>query len=182
MKGSGLLSSICFIQPIICFSKPVLFAKGKDNSEIYSSSRELFIKENKMRKIPVSALSSSLLIFLFTYTSVSKLITYNRFRDVLSQSPMLENGADVIAWLLPATELLIVLLLFFTGTRKTGLYASLFLLLLLTIYLVSMILYSLHLPCNCGGVISKLSWKEHIVFNAVIIVINLAGIYSYKKK
>jgi hypothetical protein len=35
-----------------------------------------------------------------------------------------------------------------------------------------MILSFAKLPCQCGGVISKMSWKEHVVFNAFFIVVN----------
>jgi len=32
------------------------------------------------------------------------------------------------------------------------------------------------MPCSCGGVIELLSWNQHVVFNGVFILIDLAAI------
>jgi putative oxidoreductase len=135
---------------------------------------------NKMKKLPVIQIASSLLILLFAYTAISKLLGYRAFARALSESPLIHNGADSIAWLLPATELIVVLLLFFETTRKIGLYASLFLLVSFTIYLLYMVLFVDDLPCSCGGVLSKMSWQEHIFFNLFFIAINLIGIGRFR--
>ena len=131
---------------------------------------------NKMKKLPVLQIASSLLILLFAYTAFSKLFDYRAFTQTLSESPLIHNGADTIAWLLPAIELVVVLLLFFEGTRRVGLYASLLLLVLFTLYLLYMVLFVADLPCSCGGVLSKMSWKQHVFFNLFFIVVNLIGI------
>jgi len=124
---------------------------------------------------------SALLILLFTYTAVSKLSDYTHFVRVLGESPLIHNGADMIGWLLPVTELVIVLLLFFPQARKAGFYSSLFLLLLFTLYLIYMLLFAADLPCSCGGVLSKMSWKQHVWFNVFFIGVSVLGIYSCKK-
>jgi hypothetical protein len=133
-----------------------------------------------MKKLPVIQLATSLLILLFAYTAISKLLGYRAFARVLSESPLIHNGADNIAWLLPAAELIVVLLLFFEATRKIGLYASLFLLVMFTLYLLYMVLFADHLPCSCGGVLNKMSWKQHIFFNLSFIGINLIGIRGFR--
>lgn len=119
---------------------------------------------------------SNLLILLYCYTAISKLINYEVFKANLRRSPLIDQGADTIAWLLPATELIVVLLLFFEQTRKAGMYASLILLILFTTYLLYMVLFVADLPCSCGGVLSKMSWKQHIFFNLFFIVLNLISI------
>jgi len=124
---------------------------------------------------------SSLLILLFTYTAVSKLSDYTHFVRVLGESPLIHNGADMIGWLLPVTELVIVLLLFFPLTKKAGFVISFFLLLLFTLYLIYMLLFAAELPCSCGGVISKMSWKQHVWFNVFFIGVSVLGIISNKK-
>jgi hypothetical protein len=121
---------------------------------------------------------SLLLIFVFAYTGSSKLLDSKAFAAVLHEVPMIGWGAGVIALLLPLTELLIALLLLFERTRLMGLYASLVLLLVFTGYLVYMILAVPHLPCSCGGVISKMGWKGHLVFNGVLIGVTVIGIGS----
>ena len=121
------------------------------------------------------------LIFLFAYTACSKLIDSKAFASVLERVPLIGRGAGIVAILLPLAELLIVLLLLFEKTRLIGLYASLYLLLLFTVYLVYMVLAVPHLPCSCGGVISSMSWKQHVVFNAVFIGLTIMSIRSLKK-
>jgi len=133
-----------------------------------------------MKKLPVTEIASSLLILLFAYTAISKLFNYRAFARTLSESPLIHNGADTIAWLLPATELVVVLLLFFERTRKAGLYASLLLLVLFTLYLLYMVLFVADLPCSCGGVLSKMSWKQHLFFNLFFILINLIAIGRFR--
>jgi hypothetical protein len=124
---------------------------------------------------------SLLLIFLFAYTGSSKLIDSKAFAAVVSKVPLIGQGAGMIVILLPLAELLIALLLFFAHTRLTGLYASLVLLSVFTIYLVYMVLFVSHLPCSCGGVISKMSWRQHIAFNLAFIVFTVVGIGGVKR-
>lgn len=132
-------------------------------------------------KINATYIVSLLLIFLFSYTACSKLIDSKRFVGVLEHVPLIEWGAGVVALLLPLAELLIVLLLLFERTRLAGLYASLFLLMVFTGYLVYMVLEVPHLPCSCGGVISKMGWRQHIGFNVVFIGVIVMGIRRRRK-
>jgi hypothetical protein len=129
-----------------------------------------------MKRIVTTELISSLLIFLFGYTAISKLLSIDRFEAVLEQSPLISSGAALLAWQIPLAELAIVLLLIFSSTRKMGLWVSAILLSFFTIYLFYMVLFSPHLPCSCGGVISSMSWPVHIGFNVVCIAITVAGI------
>jgi hypothetical protein len=124
---------------------------------------------------------SILLIFLFAYTGSSKLLDSKGFAAVLSEIPLIGRGAGIVAILLPLAELLIVLLLLFEKTRLIGLYASLALLLLFTVYLVYMVLAVPKLPCSCGGVIGTMSWKQHIVFNAVFVGVTVIGIRNMRR-
>ena len=129
-----------------------------------------------MKNNPVVIVCTSLLILLFTYTALSKLSGYEKFVLLLHESPLIHKGADTIAWLLPVTELIVVLLLFFEHTRRIGLYASLLLLVLFTLYLLYMVLFVADLPCSCGGVLSRMSWQQHILFNLFFIIVNLIAI------
>lgn len=45
-----------------------------------------------------------------------------------------------------------------------------------TAYIISILNFASYVPCSCGGVLEKLSWSEHLIFNAVFIVFGLAGI------
>jgi hypothetical protein len=118
---------------------------------------------------------NALLILLFAYTSISKLVHIDHFRYVLSKAPLTGDYSSFFAWAIILVEIVIVLLLF--TTIRTGLYAAALLLILFTTYLLYMILTKSTLPCSCGGVIQKLSWRQHIFFNTFFILISIVAIY-----
>lgn len=125
------------------------------------------------KKIIIHAIAA-VFIFLFTYTGLSKILNHSSFEATLHQSPVIKSVSPIVAWLIPATELIISLLLFFPQTRLKGLYASLILMIGFTLYIGYMLLFTPNLPCSCGGVIQTMSWKQHLVFNIFFIL--LAGI------
>ena len=129
----------------------------------------------------IADIISGVLLLLFLYTSLSKLADYETFKNVLSASPLLKRVAGVVAWLLPITELVLVVLLFVPALRLKGLYASFILISLFTLYLIYMIAYAPHLPCNCGGVLKLLTWPQHIFFNLFFIFLSLFGILLYQR-
>ncbi len=118
----------------------------------------------------------SLLVFLFVYAAVSKLLDYSTFRVQLSQSPYITRFAEIIAWALPVIELIVAVSFVFSNLRFYAFYAALFLLSLFTAYLVAMLNFSYYIPCSCGGVLASLSWKQHIVLNTIFILLSLTGI------
>ncbi|MBI2285179.1 MAG: hypothetical protein HYU71_15820 [Bacteroidetes bacterium] len=119
---------------------------------------------------------SSLLILLFVYTAVNKIVGYSSFQTVLAQSPLIGSFAAVIAWFLPLVELGTASLLLFGTTRKAGFYAAASLLLVFTGYITYMLLFSPHLPCSCGGVLKFLSWQTHLLFNVFWILLAMLGL------
>jgi len=133
------------------------------------------------RNLFVAELSSALLILLYGYTASSKAIQAGRFRQALAESPVTHTGATIAAWLIILAEAATVLLLLFPRTRRKGLYASLGLLTVFTGYIWYMITFVNHLPCNCGGVISEMTWTQHLIFNSVFLVINGTGIWYWGK-
>lgn len=77
-----------------------------------------------MKRTSTEILCASLLILLFAYTAFSKLFSPTTFITSLRQMPLIAPGAAVAAWLVPLTELAIVLLLFFPSTLLCGFYAA----------------------------------------------------------
>ncbi len=132
-----------------------------------------------MKRSIIIEIISGLIAILFVYAAISKLLDYGTFRLQLSQSPFITGFANLIVWALPVIEITISLLLTFPALRLFGLYASLFLLSLFTAYLVAMLNFSYYIPCSCGGVLSSLSWKQHIVLNIAFIVLSATSIHLY---
>jgi hypothetical protein len=124
---------------------------------------------------------SALLLFLFGYTGITKLMDLEGFRTDLSRVPLIDKGAAVLAVAVPSAELAIVLLLFFSSTRLQGLYGAAGLLSLFTLYLVAMLLFAPRLPCSCGGVINGMGWWEHVGMNVGLVVFTMMGIRRFQK-
>ncbi len=128
-----------------------------------------------MKKSTTIEIICGLLILLFVYTALSKLLAYRSFTAVLAKSPLIHGKAGVAAWLLPATELVAAILLMLPATRGKGLYASAFIMLLFTLYVAYMLLFEQNLPCSCGGLVSKLTWRQHLVFDMAFTVLAFVG-------
>lgn len=118
---------------------------------------------------------------MFLYTAFSKWSDYTMTREQMALMPTLEPVAHIVVWLLPATEIVITLLIFFYQTRKTGLYAATILMILFTLYIIFMMLFFPHLPCSCGGFLTELSWPGHLVFNGSFIALGILAIRMYNK-
>jgi hypothetical protein len=134
------------------------------------------------RKNTVIEISSSLFILLFVYTALSKLTDYNFFVAQLNTHPGINKYADTIAWSIPGAELLISVMLLIPRTRVIGLYGSLGLMAVFTVYLLYMLQFGEHLPCSCGGVIKYMTWKQHVAFNSFFIVVAILGLWLSKLK
>jgi len=129
-----------------------------------------------MKKTLIVELISFLFIVLFLYTSISKLMEFTVFKHQIAASPVLSPVAWWIAWVIPAVEIIVSLMLLIPRLRLKGLYASLVLMIGFTAYIIIILNFSKTIPCSCGGVLEQLSWTEHIVFNSVFIVLAIAGI------
>jgi hypothetical protein len=121
-----------------------------------------------------------LLILLFAYAAISKLIDRQHFLAVLAQMLLIKSVAGFISFALPVTELVVCVLLFMPDTRLLGLYASFGLMLVFTLYIGFMILFAPHLPCSCGGFLQKLNWSQHLIFNLVFIALSAIAILLYQ--
>ena len=121
-------------------------------------------------------------VLLFTYAAVSKLLDFENFRVQLAQSPLLSAYAGMVSYGVIALELLISLLLLIPQTRKAALYASFVLMVAFTVYIYLILNYSDFVPCSCGGILEKLGWKEHLVFNIIMVGLACIALFWVKKE
>ncbi|WP_316814466.1 MauE/DoxX family redox-associated membrane protein [Pedobacter nyackensis] len=138
-----------------------------------------FLLKLKTKKILVE-LCSSLLILLFLYAALMKLMTYQDFVSQLEHSPLLESFAGIVAWLVPVTEIGICALLIILRLRRLGFCLSFVLMLVFTAYIIYVINYAPYIPCACGGVLNSMGWDAHLVFNLVYSGIALTGLLLHK--
>lgn len=120
---------------------------------------------------------AALFILLFVYTATSKFLSHRIFVITLSESPLLSFASGFIAWAIPALEILISVVLFMPSHRRAGLIASLILMIVFTIYIAYMLMTSSNLPCSCGGIVSKLSWRQHLWLNVFLAALAATGLY-----
>lgn len=136
----------------------------------------------RFHRLKIIEVISAVFIFLFVYTSISKLLNFASFKFILGKSPLIGGLASILAVILPAIELLVSVLLFIPSTRKWGISSSFALMMIFTVYIGYMLAFSPDRPCACGGVIKNLTWTEHLIFNVVFTAIAFVGIQIFRKK
>jgi hypothetical protein len=134
-----------------------------------------------LRKRFIPDVAGPLLILLFAYAAANKLMIYNKFAVQIAQSPILAGVSPYLAWLIPAVELIVCILLIWPTWRLFGFYAATILMAVFTLYIAAILTLSPHVPCSCGGILSQMGWKSHLVFNIVFTGIALAGLLSEKQ-
>jgi len=133
--------------------------------KISSRSRQIIIE-----------IISYLYILLFVYAAVSKLSEFENFQAELGQSPLLSAFTGWVSVVIPAAELLIALLLAFPKFRLIALYLAFSMMVMFTAYIIIVLNFSAYVPCSCGGILGKLGWTAHLVFNIFFTVMALAAI------
>ena len=124
-----------------------------------------------------------LFIVLFAYAGLTKLLEGHLFYDNIRNSPILGGKAmaSLASWTIPLLELAVALLLIWKKTRLLGLYGVAVLMFLFTGYTLAIVFFSPYRPCSCGGIISLLSWEQHLVLNMIFLLLALLAIWSSHK-
>jgi uncharacterized membrane protein YphA (DoxX/SURF4 family) len=123
-----------------------------------------------------------LYILLFVYAAGSKLLDFENFQVQLGQSPLLSAFASWASWLVPVIELIIVLLLLIPKWRVIALFASFSLMMMFTAYIFIILNYSSFVPCSCGGILEKMGWTEHLIFNVFFAMLAVLGLLLEKQQ
>ena len=131
--------------------------------------------DTKFKKA-ITDLSRYLFVLLFLYTAANKIWKFHNFEWVLGTLPLIGKYHMLIAYAVPSAEILASALLLINSTRKYGLITSFLLMFTFSSYLIFMVFYAKDLPCNCGGVISQLSWNQHIIFNLFFLILSVIAL------
>lgn len=121
-----------------------------------------------------------LFIVLWVYAGLSKW-TDPEFTEQLNKSPYLEGWSGFVSVVLPIGEIAMAILLIFPRTKLLGLYLSFFTMVLFTGYIYAMINFSHYTPCSCGGILSKMDWNTHLIFNLAFCVLAVVAILLWQK-
>lgn len=129
-----------------------------------------------MKRENIILICSSLLIILWIYAAGSKLTSYDNFLFSLNRQPLPHWSIPFIAIAIPAIELVTVGLLALDKGRTLGFLLSLLLMTSFTLYVALALTGAFgEIPCSCGGIISELKWKGHLIFNMFFTAIAWIG-------
>jgi putative oxidoreductase len=141
------------------------------------------MKIRNSSSIIIIEITTSLLILLWIYTGLSKLIGHHAFLLQLQQQPFDQRFGPVISVLIPGIELSAVGLLIFKVTRLIGLWLSVVLMAVFTVYIALILLHVFKsIPCSCGGVLQQMGWKTHLYFNIFYLLVSLTGLFHHTGK
>ncbi|MDB5153525.1 MAG: hypothetical protein JWR54_2276 [Mucilaginibacter sp.] len=130
-----------------------------------------------------AAIIPALLILLFIYAAVSKLVDFDQFKAQMSNQTLPHEVTTVLIWTLPGIEMLAAILLAFERTRLAGFYLSGILMFLFTGYISLVLLdFFSRVPCSCGGIIKSLDWKMHLLFNLFFLLLIVLGIFIINRE
>lgn len=132
------------------------------------------MKNNIRQGIAIAV--SYLYALLFMYAAFSKLFKYEQFRVQLGQSPLLSAFATPVSVAVPALEIFIAVMLVYDRLRFFGLFLGYGLMAMFTAYIYIILNYSAFVPCSCGGILEKMTWNQHLLFNLVFVLLALVAI------
>ncbi len=139
----------------------------------------------KSKIISSSAITTTvslLFIVLFVYAAASKLLDFENFKVQLGQSPLLSAFASWLVWFVPAMEIILSLFLVFSKHKFWSLLAAYNLMVMFTVYIYIILNFASFVPCSCGGILEKMGWTEHLVFNLGFVVLALIAIFMNNKE
>jgi len=119
----------------------------------------------------------ALLVLLFAYTGFSKFFALQAFTGTMYNQPIPHWMAAPLVGLIPVAEVTAAGCLLFKKTQRTGLYLSLLLLILFTLYIAAILLHFFRrTPCSCGGIFRNLSWQQHLWVNLLLLAFTAIAI------
>jgi len=126
---------------------------------------------------PFIIIISGLLIFLWAYASLSKIFDFKKFKQAMITQVFPKWMGEIFIYLVPLSEIVMIILLLLPSTRLVGMYASFFMMLAFTFYVGGAVFHIYEkYPCACGGLFYKLGWNKHFKVNIVLTIIALIGI------
>ncbi|MGK7391834.1 MAG: MauE/DoxX family redox-associated membrane protein [Candidatus Cyclobacteriaceae bacterium M2_1C_046] len=126
----------------------------------------------------ITLIITGILILVFAYTGISKFLDMETFRSQMLSQPIPAFIKIPLSWILPALEIFVAIFLISVRTRFKGYFFATALMTVFTGYTALMTLDAFsHTPCSCGGIISTLSWEQHLFLNAVLLLSAIYGLY-----
>jgi len=125
----------------------------------------------------------SLYVLLFLYAGFSKFLDFRTFVKDMNNQPLPNSWTPFLVWFIPCSEIALSLGLIFERTRLISLYGSLVLMGLFSGYTLIILSHAFsYIPCSCGGIINRLTWRQHLLLNLFFVGLAIAGIILQRRK
>lgn len=122
-------------------------------------------------------------ILLWSYAAFNKLVDLDKSRSEMLNQVFPIWIAEILYWLVPTLEIGLCALLIFTKTRLMGIYGSLILMNSFTLY-IAVVMTGVfgRVPCSCGGILSNMSYGNHLIFNLFFVLLAFTAVILSKRK
>ena len=128
-------------------------------------------------------ISKVLLMIMFAYAGIFKIVDTQLFASQMSESPLIPQSIiSILSVGLPVFEILLAFLLTFDKYNSVSLILSFITMLFFSVYLIMLVSLYEKVPCACGGILGKLGYTEHIIFNLFFLTISGIALYLYDSK
>jgi putative oxidoreductase len=135
-----------------------------------------------MKKAVVLEFVVTLLVMLFVYTGVSKLIDMKGYQAAMHVQPF-ATWIKHLSYALPVVEIIVALGLVFERSRHFFLWCYVLLMLAFTVYMALVVFHFFkQVPCICGGVIKAMSWTQHLVFNLFFLLLSMIALWMHRRQ
>lgn len=120
-----------------------------------------------------------ILAFVFAYTAIAKVYDWNATKLAMYNQVIPDWSKDLLLYGIPMMEAVVALMLLIPRWRYRGFLVSLMLMLVFTGY-VAWVWFGLagRVPCSCGGIISSLTWGQHLILNLGLTGLAVWGVGS----
>ena len=120
-----------------------------------------------------------ILAFVFAYSAIAKIYDWQATRLAMYNQVVPDWSKEVLLYGIPLVEMILSLMLLLPRWRAKGFLASLVLMLVFTGY-VAWVWMGMadRVPCSCGGIISSLTWGQHLILNLGLTGLAVWGTWS----
>ena len=139
-----------------------------------------FINLRKKENLDISYIIELVFIGLYTYTALEKLLDFDIWIIKLFKTGFFSLSFSYFLGVgVPIAEFVIVFCLIFQ--LKFCYQINFFFILVLTLYLIFHHYFSLSENCSCGGLLERLDFVSHLLFNIGLLFLSSVLLY-YKKR
>jgi hypothetical protein len=136
-----------------------------------------------MKKELLYELITGLLVLLFLYTGLSKLLDFKNFEVSMLFQHLPAWLTIPMTYVLPISEIVVAALMIPDKSRLKGIYGFLIMMTAFTLYVGAALLHLFpRAPCPCGGMLKSLGWGPHFLLNLLFVGLAWLALRHYRRR